>query len=153
MEDNTTNNDKITYTKEEIEKMQSDITAAKSNLISEATKKEIELAKSEARKEAEKEMITNQKIKEQETLIEDLKKAKTDSEKEFSDKFKSMEDKLNDMTASRAPASNTNPFASGQPTLPKDSAEAIAHMTDERVNEIEKESGEAFLGEEFIRPI
>ena len=143
----------ITFSQDEINNMQKDIDSAKSNLISDETKKEISRAKEEARVEAQKEMLINQEIKEKESTINDLKAKQIEQEKSFADKFKGMEDKLNEMTASRAPATNTNPFTSNTNALPKDSEDAVTRMSDQDINEIEKESGQAFLGEEFNRPI
>lgn len=153
MENGTTNgNESISYSKEEIEQIQKDIDSAKSSLVSDETKKEIQQAKEEARKEAEKEMLIKQEITDKEKLIEDLKRQKIEQEKEFNDKFKSMEDKLNDMVSSKAPVSNTNPFTSNQP-LPQDTGMTAKNMSDDQINDIERESGVAFLGDEFIRPI
>jgi len=135
------------FSKEEIDAINNDIIKAKSSLISEEAKKEIENAKVQARVEAEKEFQINQKIKEQEALIEQLKQEKLNKEKEFHDKFETMESRINDMIGSKAPVNVENPFKqnnqSNQPIDPM-------NLTEAQVSEVERASAEAFFGDSFI---
>ena len=141
--------EKLDYNKDELDAIQRDIESAKSSLISDEAKQQIQRAREEAKKEAEAQFLVNQKIKEQEALIEQLKQEKIQKEQEFNEKFQSMESKINDMVSSKAPVNVENPFKQ-----PGDSKPVSAEtMSDDMINDIEKASGEQFLGDEFLRPI
>lgn len=140
--------EKIEYSQDEIDAINKDITAARSSLVSEETKKEIERAKEEARREAEKEFLVNQKIKELEEQKQRLEAEKVAQQKEFDQKFSAMEGRINDMIGSKAPAADNNPFK--EPNAQPTTAE---NMSDDMINDIERASGEAFLGDEYLKPI
>ena len=134
------NNTQEEVSPEELEKLNQDLDASRKKLVSEETEEKIKTAKEEAKKEAEKEFIVNQKIKE---LEEDKKKLEEDQKKREENTAKEldvMKEKLNQAISSKAVSTGTNPFEGSQKT----SSSSIDQLSDAEIDAIERASFEAF---------
>lgn len=137
--------DEPILTPEEKAAMQKDIDDAKKSLVSDDTAKAIEKAKSEAKAEAEKEFLVNQKIKELEEEKEKLKQEQITKEKESAKQLEELTKKVDDMTTSKAAINTQDPFKAGNNTV--DLKSQVEKLSDEQALEIENEASRDFWGD------
>lgn len=135
----------------EEEQIQRDITSAKASLVSKETQDLIKKEKDAARLEAEKEFLVNQKVKELEEQNKRLQEEQTNKEKEAALKFEELQRKIGELTTSRAPIKNRDPFAN-EPSQ-ENASEDVKNWSEDKINDIERASGIAFFGEDFERPL
>ncbi len=132
-------------TQEELNALEKDLNMASDNFVSKDVQDQIKVAKDEARKEAEKEFATNQKIKE---LQEQLAKKEEDAievQKQTAEQLGKFKEKLDNMASSKAVVSvNTPPFKIEQNTPPTQES-AFSNLSEDSAEQIEKASFEAIL--------
>jgi len=128
--------------KAELDELNKEIEEANKSLVSDDVAKVIKLEKEAAKKEAEKEFLVNQRVKELEAEKDALAKAKEQAEKEAAAKLEALTQKVNGLISSRAPVTTENPF-NAQP--PAESTPSLADISDEQAKDIELASMEAFL--------
>lgn len=134
---------KSSIDKKEWEAINNDINSAKESLVSKDTEAKIKAAKEEARKEAEKEFMTNQeiqKLKEENARLQQEREAK---ETEAAEKISAIQSKVDELVGSKAPSNNEDPFSNQN----KD-RKGIDNWTEEEVNNYEEKHAKAFFGEE-----
>lgn len=129
----------------DIEALNKDIEDAKSKLVSKETEEKLSAAKEEAKKEAAKEFEVNQRIKELEAQNEVYKKQMEDKEKEAAEKITILSDKVNSYIESKAVVSNNNPFDNK-------TNNSNEQVSDEDIENIEKQSYAAFVDERVRQP-
>lgn len=126
---------------DELEELNREIEEASKSLVSEDVAKVIKLEKEAAKKEAEKEFLTNQRVKELEAEKLALQKEKEQAEKEAAAKLDALTQRVNGLISSRAPVQAESPF--NAPALAEEST-SIDNISDEQAKEIELASMEAF---------
>ena len=127
---------------DELEALNREIEEANKSLVSEDVSKVIKLEKEAAKKEAEKEFLVSQRVKDLEAEKEALNKAKEQSERDSASKLQALTDKVNSLISSRAPVKNENPFNEKPPA---DDTFSVDKLTDEQATDIERASMEAFF--------
>jgi hypothetical protein len=127
---------------EELDELNREIEEANKSLVSEDTSKLIKLEREAAKKEAEKEFLVNQRVKELEAEKEQIKKEAAEKEKAFALKMEALTNRVNGMVASKAPVVNDNPF-NAQPPAPNPNQST--EFTEDEVRDIELASMEAFF--------
>jgi hypothetical protein len=127
---------------DELEALNREIEEANKSLVSEDVAKVIKLEKEAAKKEAEKEFLVSQRVKDLEAEKNALIKAKEQSERDSAAKLEALTQKVNGMISSRAPVKNENPFNEKPPA---DTTLDVSKLTDEQANDIELASMEAFF--------
>jgi len=130
---------------DELEALNKEIEEANKSLVSEDVAKVIKLEKEAAKKEAEKEFLTNQRVKELEAEKVALQNAKEQAEKDAAARLDALTQKVNSLIASKAPVINENPFNAPQP--PAETKLDVGKLTDEQAQDIERASMEAFFEE------
>ncbi len=138
--------DKPTFTKEELEQIDKDLTTAREKLVSKETQSEIDKARGQAKEEAKKEFELQRKLEDLEREKKELEARVQKSEEVSSAELDNFKKRLDELTESKATIAEQNPFKQKQQKTPE-------NMTDEEISEIERESGIAFFGEEFARDI
>jgi hypothetical protein len=128
----------------DIDELNSEIERMNKEMVSEDTAKMIELEKEKARKEAEKDFLVNQKIKEQNDLIEAMKKEKEESEKKNAESLEALTRKVNEMVTSKAVIPNGNPF--NEPANEPE-PQTPSTMSKQTIDDIERASYELFMQE------
>lgn len=123
---------------EDLDKLEKDMDNARNTLVSKETEDKIAQAKEEAKKEAEKEFLVNQRIKELEEEKVKLAEDKAKKEEEVAKQLEEMKEKLNAAITSRAVPTANNPFND------KPSSSNIDKLSDDEVNQIEQASYLAF---------
>ena len=103
----------------------------------------------EAKKEAEKEFVTNQEIQKLKEEKEALQKAREEAEKQAAEKLAQLTSKVDDLTSSRGHIETQNPLSGSNSASTV--GEAIDKMRDEEVDDIEAKSAEMFLSERIRR--
>jgi len=132
-------------TAEELESINKEIEEANKSLVSEDVAKVIKLEKEAAKKEAEKEFLVNQRVKDLEAEKIALAKEMEHSEKEAAAKLEKLTERVNSLISSKATVKNDNPFNEPQPAKVPTNDD----MTEEQEIDIETGSAIAFLGEEI----
>ena len=138
--------EKPTFTKEELEQIDKDLTTAREKLVSKETQSEIDKARGQAKEEAKKEFELQRKLEDLEREKKELEARVQKSEEASSAELDKFKQRLDELTESKATIAEQNPFKQNQHKSPE-------NMTDEDISEIERESGIAFFGEEFARDI
>jgi len=132
-------------TTEELDALNREIEEANKTLVSEDVAKVIKLEKEAAKKEAEKEFLVNQRVKDLEAEKDALVKAKEQSEKEAAEKLEALTKKVNSLVSSQAPVKNENPFNEPQPAqAPSD------NLTKEQMDNIEEASMVEMFGKQIL---
>ena len=132
---------------EEIKQMEADIAKARADLVSPDTEQKIKQAKEEAKAEAEKEFLVNQKIKELEEEKTKLLEAQKSKEEETAKQLEGFKEKIDSLTSSQQPIRGDDPFKK-QKNNDGDNPEGnVDKWTDDKVNDFERQSGSAFFGE------
>lgn len=126
-----------------IEDLHKEIDAANKKLVSDEVSTLIAKEREAARKEAEKEFLVNQKLKEKEQELENFKKAQLEKERQASEQLEMLRRKVDELASSKAPINVQNPFNS--PSQPKDTKPAVLNMTEEELEVVEKASFHALL--------
>jgi len=127
-------------TQEEIDAINKQIEEANKKLVSDDVSDLIKKEKELAKKEAEKEFMVNQKVKELEAQLKQKEEERIASEKASASQLQAIMEKVNALTASKAPVSNDNPFTDAPQEPPRPT-----EMTDEMTKEIERASYIAFI--------
>jgi len=127
-------------TQDEIDAIQAEIDKANEKMVSEDIQKRIAEERDAAKKEAEKEFLTNLRIKELEKEKEELKKQQEQREREAAQQLELLKQKVNELAAARAVVKEDNPFKSREIVPPKEDT-----LTDEMADEIERASYDAFM--------
>jgi multidrug efflux pump subunit AcrA (membrane-fusion protein) len=129
---------------EEIDKelaaINADIASAQSALVSKGTEELIQKAREEARKEAEKEFLVNQRIKEIETQKAELQKRLEDKEKASAEELDKLKTKVNELVSSRASIQVQDPF--------RNPVNTGQELSEEKITQIEVASARAFWGDD-----
>jgi len=127
-------------TQEEIDAINKEIEEANKKLISEDVSELIKKEKELAKKEAEKEFLVNQRVKELEAELKRKDEERIASERASASQLQAIMEKVNALTASKAPVHNDNPFAN-EPSAPPQSKE----LDEDTASEIERASYIAFM--------
>jgi uncharacterized protein (DUF3084 family) len=128
----------------DIDELNAEIEKLNKEIVSEDTAKLIAVEKEKAKKEAEKEFLVNQRIKEMEQEKEAMKKEREESERRSAEQLQALKTKIDSLSASRAVVKNDNPFAEPSNNPPSPSQ---TNLTDEQVSDIERASFELFMKE------
>ena len=127
---------------DELEELNREIEEANKSLVSEDVARVIKLEKEAAKKEAEKEFLVNQRVKDLEAEKEALRKQMEAAERKTAEELDAFKQQINSLRTSRAPVVSENPF-NAQPTEPQKPNNT--GFTDTEAEEIERASLEAFL--------
>jgi hypothetical protein len=144
----TQSKEKQPETKEEpeidFEALRKEIEDADKTLVSEDVQKLLKEEKEAARKEAEKEFLVNQRLKEKEAEIENLKNASVEEQKKAAEQLAYLKAKLDELVTTKQVVNNENPFKKKEEAEPTQN-EMIAKLTDDDIDAIEYGSLQAIL--------
>jgi len=126
----------------ELEELNREIEAANKKLVSDEMSKTIAAEREAAKLEAQKEFMVNQKIKDLEAEKEKIQKEKEDAERKSAEQLNVLKTKVDSLISTKAVVSTENPFRNEPVESQKVS---VDRLTDEQVDDIERNSFEAFL--------
>ncbi len=128
-----------------VDELHKEIDAANKKLVSEEVSQIIAREKEAARKEAEKEFLVNQKLKDKEQEIEAMKKAQLEKERQASEQLEMLKRRLDELASTKQPVAIQNPFA-GQPSSQHATqSHSILDLPESSLDEVEKASFSALL--------
>jgi len=127
-------------TQDEIDAINREIEEANKKLISEDVSELIKKEKELAKKEAEKEFLVNQKVKDLEAQLLKEQEAKKDAERQTAAQLQALMEKVNALTAAKAVVQNDNPFKNDPQEPPKPT-----ELSNDVADEIEHASYMAFM--------
>lgn len=142
--------EQVVTSQEELKQIEADIQKARDSIVSKETSALIAKAKEEAKKEAEKEFLTNSKIKELEDEKEKLRQEQVNKEREAATQLEALKKKVDELTSSKAPINFKDPFRPAGSQQNNNQGQSL-NLTEEQINNIEFESGKAFFGDEFAQ--
>lgn len=124
----------VTISKDDLESLNKDIESAKKTLAK------------EAKEEATKELELQQQLKEREESLKTLQADVEKREKETQDKLQGLQNKIDQLATSKAVVSNNDPF---EEPKPKSQSSIVDAMSNDQINDIERNSARKMLGESF----
>jgi hypothetical protein len=137
-----TNQAADSFTLEEIEKLNKEIEEAKKQMVSEDVEKKIMAEREAAKKEAEKEFLVNQKIKDLEREKLELQQKNEAVQRQTSQQLESLKAQVDRLMSSKAVITQDNPFKrEPQPDVNK----SVDMMDEATIDKIEEKSFEAFM--------
>ena len=130
------------FTLEEIDKLNKEIEEAKKQMVSEDIEKKIAAEREAAKKEAEKEFLISQRVKDLEKEKEELQKKNEESQRLASQQLELLKAQVDKLMSSKAVITQDNPFRKEpQP----DVNISIDNMDEAAIDKIEEKSFEAFM--------
>lgn len=134
-----------TFTLEEIEKLNREIEETKRKVVSEDINQKITAERDAAKKEAEKEFLVNQRVKDLEREKEELQKKNEESQRNAAAQLEALKAQVDKLMTSKVVAVGDNPFKKPEENSTKETGLNVDGMDDEELRIIEEASFQAFL--------
>jgi hypothetical protein len=135
-----------------VEELHREIEAANKKIVSDEVAQLIAKEKEAARKEAEKEFLVNQKLKDKEAELEALKKAQLEKERANAEQLEALKRKVDEMAASKQPTVVANPFSAPTPTVsPSQPLPSVLNLPEAQLSEVERESFNALFTRKRVK--
>jgi hypothetical protein len=128
-----------------VEELHREIEAANKKIVSDEVIQLIAKEKESARKEAEKEFLVNQKLKDKEAELEALKKSQLEKERANAEQLEALKRRVDEMAASKQPTVVANPFSTPVAASPSQPLPSVLNLPEAQLFEVEKESFNALF--------
>lgn len=125
-----------------IDELNNEIEAANKKLVSQEMAKIIAIEKENAKREAEKEFLVNQKIKDKEREIEEMRKVQLERERAASEQLEALRRRVDELAASKQTTTVQNPFAGTAPSKSSldETSNSILSLKENELEEVEQAS-------------